>query len=91
MNPVVRNSFVCGRWQDNAPPDDATLMIADPVYGSEDVPSLVTLAVERRLPAAIFMWPDDVWGFLPSRNNSCTGSSRSPRRTRRSGTAGLSR
>ena len=66
MNPLVRNSFVCGRWQDNLPPDDATLMIADPVYGSEDVPALVTLAVERRLPSAIFMWPDDVWG-LPAK------------------------
>ncbi len=66
MNPVVRNSFVCGRWQDNPPPDDATLMIADPVYGSEDVPALVTLAIDRRLPSAIFMWPTDVWG-LPTK------------------------
>jgi hypothetical protein len=38
-------------------------MIADPVYGTDDVRDLVTMAVERKLPACIFMWPDDVWGL----------------------------
>lgn len=63
---MVCNTFIRGRWQDNLPPPDATLMIADPVYGSQDVADLVILATQRHLPACIFMWPDDVWN-LPAK------------------------
>ena len=57
------HKFVRGRWQDNPPPEGTVLMIADPVYGTDDVKDLVKLAVERHLPSCIFMWPDDVWGL----------------------------
>jgi hypothetical protein len=59
----MTNIFVVGRWQDNLPLADASLMIADPVYGTQDVRDLVSFAVERKLPSCIFMWPDDVWGL----------------------------
>ena len=62
----MTNVFVRGRWQDNLPPDDTRLMIADPVYGSEDVGALVSLAVDRNIPSCIFMMPEEVWG-LPFR------------------------
>lgn len=63
---VKNNVFVVGRWQDNPPPVNASLMIADPVYGTSDVGGLVSLAVARCLPACIFMMPEEVWG-LPFR------------------------
>ncbi len=56
----VSNSFVQGRWQDNPPPDGASLMIADPVYGSGDADSLALMANDIGLPAAIFMWPEEL-------------------------------
>lgn len=60
---VAEHSFIRGRWQDNPPPETASLMIADPVYGTEDVGALVQLAVDRKLPSCIFMWPDDIWNL----------------------------
>ena len=63
LHPRVSHYFVQGRWQDNLPPVDATLMIADPVYGSSCVRELSAMAAATGLPSCIFMWPDDVWGL----------------------------
>lgn len=56
----ARHVFIQGRWQDNLPPEDASLMIADPVYESGDADALSLVAIERGLPAAIFMWPEEL-------------------------------
>jgi hypothetical protein len=63
MKRIANNVFFLGRWQDNLPTKEVTLMIADPVYGSEDVRDLVSMAVEKDIPSIIFMWPDDVWNL----------------------------
>lgn len=63
LHRVVSHCFVQGRWQENLPPVDATLMIADPVYGSACVQELSAMAGATGLPSCIFMWPDDVWGL----------------------------
>jgi len=55
--------FIVGDWREHLPDKTVSLMIADPVYGSADVYNLVKLAVERKIPSCIFMWPDDVFGL----------------------------
>lgn len=55
--------FVHGKWQENLPPNDTSLMIADPVYGSEDIKDLVNCVTKRKIPSCIFMWPDDIQGL----------------------------
>jgi len=54
------NVFVQGRWQENLPPEGTSLMIADPVYGSGDADALALTAINRDIPAAIFMWPEEL-------------------------------
>ena len=60
---IVENIFITGKWQDNLPIEEVTLMIADPVYGSDDMRQLTRLAKETELQACIFMYPEDVWGL----------------------------
>lgn len=57
------HTFVKGRWQDNLPPAETSLMIADPVYGTDNVGQLVSLAVKRSIPSCIFMMPEEVWNL----------------------------
>jgi hypothetical protein len=60
LHRVVSNVFIRGRWQDNPPPQDASLMVADPVYGNGDADALAKMASDIGLPAAIFMWPEEL-------------------------------
>jgi hypothetical protein len=64
-----KNIFVLGRWQDNLPPENTSLMIADPVYGNEtEISELIEMSVNRKIPSLIFMPPESVWS-LPHKPN----------------------
>jgi hypothetical protein len=58
-----KQKFILGKFQDNPPPQNTTLMIADPVYSTTDIGKLVKIAVESKIPSLIFMYPEDVWGL----------------------------
>jgi hypothetical protein len=60
--------FILGKFQDNPPPINTTLMIADPVYSTKDIDELVKIAVEKKIPSVIFMYPEDIWN-LPYKPN----------------------
>jgi hypothetical protein len=54
-----KNTFVVGSFQDNPPPPDTSLIIADPVYGTAKVNDIVDLAITRLIPSIIFCLPED--------------------------------
>jgi hypothetical protein len=70
---VAESDFVFhqGDWRNHLPDESARLMIADPVYGSQDVAALAALAVGLHLPSCIFMWPLDVWNLPHKPDQLC--------------------
>ena len=60
---MVSNVWVCGRWEDNPPPIDTSLMIADPVYGAKMVREIVEMGLQMGFPSLVFMWPSDLIGL----------------------------
>lgn len=54
------NKKVIGRWQDNPPPSDTSLMIADPPYEMEIINELVYEIVFENIPSIMFMYPENI-------------------------------
>jgi hypothetical protein len=51
------NEFILGSYKDYAPPADATLMIADPIYGDA---AMISDMTNTGIPSIVFMWPSDL-------------------------------
>lgn len=58
---MSNNVFIEGRWQDNPPPPDTILIIADPVYDSPEVVDVAAMVHDSGIPGCVFMYPLDVF------------------------------
>ena len=54
------NKFVIGDFRDHPAPEDTSLIIADPVYGTGDIDEIIDKALARKIPACVFMYPEDL-------------------------------
>lgn len=66
MRNEIQNIFIQGRWQDNRPNNNVSLIIADPLYNPECIRDIAEEALTKGIPAIIFMMPEDVWD-LPAK------------------------
>lgn len=65
------NKWITGDWKENLPPSNTTLMIADPVYGTEMVNEIHRLGIENNIPSIVFMWPEDIHNLTYSPQQIC--------------------
>lgn len=54
------NVKILGSWQENYPGADVGLIIADPVYGTSEIPSVCNMVKRLKIPGVVFMWPKDL-------------------------------
>lgn len=68
----MNNIFHLGRWEDNLPPRDTSLIIADPVYSDYNMINGITdIAIQRGIPLCIFMFPIDLCYISNKPNQIC--------------------
>lgn len=65
------NKFVIGDCRKIQPPDDVSLMIADPVYATDHVNWVCSHANMLNIPAIVFMYPSDLIQLSIKPNQIC--------------------
>lgn len=67
----VTNVKIHGKWQDNLPGSDVSLIIADPVYLTQSVNDVVRLIHTSRRPGIVFMDTFDLLTLAHRPNQIC--------------------
>lgn len=66
------NTWIVGNYLDHYPPDDCSLVIADPVYGTDMVSDIALIGENsKKIPTICFMWPEDIHGLVNAPEQIC--------------------